>query len=129
MSESQYDPYVPRSNTNTPAAREAGGNNRTAALQATIDDTVGVMKDNINAATRRGEGLENLEDKSDALVGSAGQFKRNAGQARKRMWWKNKKMGCCLCIGILILIIVIVVPVAVEVSRHKNSNKDSSNGN
>jgi len=37
-----YDPYVPRDGQGQPQ-----GNNKTAAIQAQIDDTVGIMRDNI----------------------------------------------------------------------------------
>jgi hypothetical protein len=37
---------------------------QTAALQAEIDSTVGIMRDNIYKVTERGENLNNLQDKT-----------------------------------------------------------------
>lgn len=45
-----YDPYVP------PSGSSAGAN-KTAAIQAQIDDTVGIMRENINKVAERGERL------------------------------------------------------------------------
>jgi vesicle-associated membrane protein 4 len=106
-----YDPD-PRQNapntSNTP---------RTAALQAQIDDTVGVMRENINKVSQRGERLDSLQDKTDNLAVSAQGFRRGANRVRKQMWWKDMKMRMCLIAGIIILLIVIIVP-AVVATHH-----------
>lgn len=114
-----YDPYIPAE----PAAGGAGGgaqqggNQRTAALQAQIDDTVGVMRENINKVSQRGERLDSLQDKTDNLAVSAQGFRRGANRVRKQMWWKDMKMRMCLIAGIIILLVVIIVP-AVVTSKH-----------
>ncbi|TVY55874.1 Synaptobrevin-like protein [Lachnellula cervina] len=111
--EPQYDPYIP--NSGHPAAGGATaaapqpGTQRTAALQAQIDDTVGVMRENINKVSQRGERLDSLQDKTDNLAVSAQGFRRGANRVRKQMWWKDMKMRMCLIAGIIILLIVIIV--------------------
>ena len=75
-----------------------------------IDDTVGVMRDNINKVSQRGERLDALQDKTDNLAASAQGFRRGANRVRKQMWWKDMKMRMCLIIGIIILLLVIIVP-------------------
>uniref|UniRef100_A0A060TIZ2 ARAD1D42526p n=1 Tax=Blastobotrys adeninivorans TaxID=409370 RepID=A0A060TIZ2_BLAAD len=106
-----YDPYIPSS-----SSQETGGNNKTAAIQAQIDDTVGIMRENINKVAERGERLDSLQDKTDNLAVSAQGFRRGANRVRKQMWWKDMRMRMCLIAGIIIVIIVIVVPVAVHFS-------------
>lgn len=110
-----YDPYV----SDAPAGGSSAqnGNQRTAALQAQIDDTVGVMRENINKVSQRGERLDTLQNKTDDLAVSAQGFRRGANRVRKQMWWKDMKMRVCLVIAIIILIIVIVVP-AVVATKH-----------
>jgi len=111
MSNAPYDPYIPSGGSN--AQGQAGGNNRTAALQAEIDSTVGIMRDNINKVSERGERLDSLQDKTDNLATSAQGFRRGANRVRKQMWWKDMKMRMCIIAGVIILIvIVIVVPIA-----------------
>lgn len=59
-----YDPYLPRngSSSNTPGPSQ--GNPKTAAIQAQIDDTVGIMRENITKVAERGERLDSLQDKT-----------------------------------------------------------------
>jgi vesicle-associated membrane protein 4 len=106
-----YDPYIP-SGQSAPQ-QGAGGNPRTQALQAQIDDTVGVMRDNINKVSQRGERLDALQDKTDNLAASAQGFRRGANRVRKQMWWKDMKMRACLIAGIIILLLVIIIPVVI----------------
>jgi len=93
------------------------GSSKSAALQAQIDDTVGVMKENIGKVAQRGERLDSLQDKTDNLAVSAQGFRRGANRVRKQMWWKDMKMRMCLIGGIIILLIVIIVP-AVVATHH-----------
>ncbi|KAI6381766.1 SNAP receptor, synaptobrevin [Pyricularia grisea] len=89
-----YDPYIPNQGAGGAGGRGAatqqgaGGNARTQALQSQIDDTVGVMRDNINSVAQRGERLDVLQDKTDNLAQSAQGFRRGANRVRKQMWWK-----------------------------------------
>lgn len=109
--EPPYDPYIPNdghaANTNN---QQNGGNQRTAALQAEIDSTVGIMRDNINKVSERGARLDSLQDKTDNLAVSAQGFRRGANRVRKQMWWKDMKMRMCLVIGIILLLVIIIVP-------------------
>jgi vesicle-associated membrane protein 4 len=75
-----------------------------------IDDTVGVMRENINKVSQRGERLDSLQDKTDNLAVSAQGFRRGANRVRKQMWWKDMKMRMWIIIGLIILIVIIVVP-------------------
>ncbi|EKV10005.1 V-SNARE, putative [Penicillium digitatum] len=115
--EQPYDPYIPSGSTGASAATGQHGNQRTAALQAQIDDTVGVMRENINKVSQRGENLDSLQDKTDNLAVSAQGFRRGANRVRKDMWWKDMKMRVCLVICVIILLIVIIVP-AVVATKH-----------
>ncbi|KAJ5203772.1 Synaptobrevin [Penicillium cinerascens] len=113
--EAPYDPYIPAGGNGAPAASSSqNGNQRTAALQAQIDDTVGVMRENINKVSQRGERLDSLQDKTDNLAVSAQGFRRGANRVRKQMWWKDMKMRVCLVICVIVLLVVIIVPVSVK---------------
>ncbi|KAF2655764.1 synaptobrevin [Lophiostoma macrostomum CBS 122681] len=104
-----YDPYIP-SGDGSQGAPGQNGNHRTAALQAEIDSTVGIMRDNINKVSERGARLDSLQDKTDNLAVSAQGFRRGANRVRKQMWWKDMKMRMCLIVGIIVLLLVIIVP-------------------
>jgi len=107
--EQPYDPYIP-SGGNNHGGSANDGNQRTAALQAEIDSTVGIMRDNINRVEQRGAHLDSLQDKTDNLAVSAQGFRRGANRVRKQMWWKDMKMRMCLIVGIILLLVVIIVP-------------------
>ncbi|KAJ5110050.1 Synaptobrevin [Penicillium argentinense] len=98
--EQPYDPYIPAGGNTATAGAGASqnGNQRTAALQAQIDDTVGVMRENINKVSQRGERLDSLQDKTDNLAVSAQGFRRGANRVRKQMWWKDMKMRTVKCL-------------------------------
>jgi len=109
--EPPYDPYIPSGGSGAGGAGAGnGGNQRTAALQAQIDDTVGVMRENINKVSQRGERLDSLQDKTDNLATSAQGFRRGANRVRKAMWWKDVKMRICIIVGIIILLLIIIIP-------------------
>jgi len=114
----RYDPYIPAGGAPAAEPAAAPGNQRTAALQAQIDDTVGVMRDNINKVSQRGERLDSLQDKTDNLAVSAQGFRRGANRVRKQMWWKDMKMRMCLIAGIIILLLIIIIPSVLATRPH-----------
>lgn len=63
--ESGYDPYTPSGGAAAGGSSSGGGsNNKTAHIQAQIDETVGVMRDNIQKVNERGENLSDLQGKT-----------------------------------------------------------------
>lgn len=114
MSEVPYDPYIPNNGASATQGQQGPGNQRTAAIQQQIDDTVGIMRENINKVADRGARLDSLQDKTDNLAVSAQGFRRGANRVRKQMWWKDMKMRICLVVGIIILLVIIIVPVVLS---------------
>jgi len=107
-----YDPYIPSGGAAPHGSSSQPANNRTAALQAEIDSTVGIMRDNINKVSDRGERLDALQDKTDNLQRSAQGFRRGANRVRKAMWWKDMKMRMIIiAVVVIILLVVIIVPI------------------
>ncbi|KAG2346528.1 synaptobrevin [Suillus weaverae] len=113
-----YDPYLPRngSSSNPAGGSSQGGNPKTAAIQQQIDDTVGIMRENITKVAERGERLDSLQDKTDNLAVSAQGFRRGANRVRKNMWWKDMKMR--LIIGVAVAIIIIIIVVSIVKATH-----------
>ncbi|KAJ7041070.1 synaptobrevin-domain-containing protein [Mycena alexandri] len=107
-----YDPYLPRNGAagGPPAGGSGGqGNAKTAAIQAQIDDTVGIMRENITKVAERGERLDSLQDKTDNLAVSAQGFRRGANRVRKMR----------LIIGGALAVIVIIIVVSVVKATKK----------
>ncbi|KAF4610311.1 hypothetical protein D9613_010616 [Agrocybe pediades] len=109
-----YDPYLPRNGSSSGAPATAGpsqGNAKTAAIQAQIDDTVGIMRENITKVAERGERLDSLQDKTDTLAVSAQGFRRGANRVRKNMWWKDMKMRIIIGVAIVVILVIIIVSI------------------
>jgi Synaptobrevin len=66
---------------------------RAAALQEEIDSTVGIMRDNINKVSERGERLDALENKTDNLSISASGFRRGANRVRAAQFTWGKVLS------------------------------------
>ncbi|KAI4158100.1 MAG: hypothetical protein LQ342_007734 [Letrouitia transgressa] len=111
--EQPYDPYIPSGRAGTPGAngQHYEGSDRTAALQAQIDDTVNVMRQNIQRTEQRGENIDTLDHKTQGLSTSAENFKRGANRVRKQQVWKNIKWWIIIISVVVILIIVIALAV------------------
>jgi len=114
-----YDPYLPRGGSSSNPSGAGGGNNKTAAIQAQIDDTVGIMRENITKVAERGERLDSLQDKTDNLAVSAQGFRRGANRVRKNMWWKDMKMRIIIGVAVAVIITIIVVAIVRSTGAHK----------
>lgn len=55
---------MPRNGSSSNPSGASAGNPKTAAIQAQIDDTVGIMRENITKVAERGERLDSLQDKT-----------------------------------------------------------------
>ncbi|KAJ5754178.1 Synaptobrevin [Penicillium nucicola] len=117
--EQPYDPYIPAGSAGADdLSRGPKPNNNIDKISKEIQDTVGVMKDNIDKVSQRGENLSSLQDKTDNLAVSAQGFRRGANRVRKDMWWKDMKMRVCLIICVIVLLVVIIVPSVVATKHH-----------
>ncbi|EXX67114.1 synaptobrevin [Rhizophagus irregularis] len=102
----QYDPYVPREE-----GTAGGPPLKTQQIQKQINDTVGIMRENINQVAQRGEALDSLHDKTENLSVSAQGFRRGANRVRKQMWWKDMKMKIIIAAVIIIILVAIILSV------------------
>ena len=93
--------------------------NKVAEVKYKVNQVRDIMHDNINLALENTTKLETIELKSEELQQSAGIFKKNASDLRKKMWWKNFKMKAALFL-IVAAILSIIIAVAVYVSKNNN---------
>jgi vesicle-associated membrane protein 7 len=82
-----------------------------------------IMVQNVEQILSRGERIELLVDKTDAMAGQATAFRRGARTVRREMWWKNQKvLALSVLVGLVsdknfifpikpsLMVFVIVVP-------------------
>jgi vesicle-associated membrane protein 4 len=90
-----YDPYLPRngSSANPNAEGSSGGNSKTSHIQAQINETVDVMRDNITKVAERGERLDSLQDKTGWWFLRDWSARDDAATLPLRSW--NHSWGRC----------------------------------
>jgi hypothetical protein len=80
---------------------------RVAAVRSRVDEVRQVMVQNVEAVLARGERLDVMVDKTEALASTARDFQRQGTALRRRMWWREKKMWALIALLVLIGALVI----------------------
>lgn len=78
-------------------------------LQGDINDTIGVMQENINKVSQRRETLQSLQDKTGDLSVSTEGFRIGTNRVQKLTWLKNIRIRVCLIISVILLIGIIAL--------------------
>jgi vesicle-associated membrane protein 7 len=73
-----------------------------------IEDVKGVMVENIEKVLARGEKIELLVDKTEALNQSAKKFQKASKSLKDAMWWKNVKMYGMIFMLVTAVVVIIV---------------------
>lgn len=83
---------------------------KTANVQAKIEEVKSQMQVNIAQMLENTESAENLQDKSDAMNEAASVFKNHSKELKKTMKCKNLKITIILVLVVLIILTIILVP-------------------
>ena len=86
-----------------------------SALQAQVDDTVYVMRENINKALEQRESLDSLQGKSNGLDFQSNRLRRDA---RKVGWDAIKSRICLISSVVIVLLIMVVIPILALILQH-----------
>lgn len=73
-----------------------------------VDQTMTLMRNNVDGLLERGERLDNLIDKTDNLANHSVTFRQSATTLRRKMWWENKKMILIIALVIIVMLYIIV---------------------
>lgn len=87
-----------------PRASEASMD-KTKQVQKETDEVAGIMHQNVDKMLERGEALGDLNKKTEDLQVSSNQFAKHSAAVKKKLWWKNVKMGIIVASVLLVLII------------------------
>jgi vesicle-associated membrane protein 7 len=63
-----------------------------ARAQNELNQVKDIMVQNVEQILSRGERIDLLVNKTDAMAGQATAFRRGARTVRQQMWWKNVKL-------------------------------------
>jgi len=84
-----------------------------------VEDVKNIMTENVQRIIDRGETLESLDTRANALTMNADEFQRTSRTLRKKMWWKNTKM---IIIMVVVAAIIIAIIIAVAVGESNSSS-------
>jgi vesicle-associated membrane protein 7 len=93
-------------------------------INSKLDDVKNVMLQNIEMVLERGEKLELLVEKSDALQNQAFKFERSSKQLKNAMWWRRVKIYLLIFIVVVLIIwIISAIVCGIDYQKcKKNSN-------
>lgn len=103
--------FIKQHNETFPTAQQQ----RMIDIRRQVDDVRQVMADNVERIMERGERLENMENRTEALRTSATSFKSTARRVQRHFCQKNLKWTL-----ILLLVVTIIVAAIVLTILHKN---------
>ena len=82
---------------------------RLTTLQRQVDDTVDLMKSNVDKVFERDTKLSDLDSRADALQLESQQFEKTAEKVKNKYWWENMRMWIIIGVVVVVLIGVIVI--------------------
>jgi len=85
----------------------SGGSEKISEVKKQIEDTRQIMSTNIDKVLERGERLDDVMDKSEAMKNTADAFRKKGKELRRKMWWQNTKMKIIIAAVVLLLIVIL----------------------
>ena len=91
-------------------------------LQDRVSEVRGVMTENIAKVVSRGEGLDDLTDRSALLADNSTIFRHSSNKLRKKLFWKNVRMWVILFIvlAVIVFLIIFIIVIALAATGHFN---------
>jgi vesicle-associated membrane protein 7 len=89
------------------------GGDSFSAVNNKIEDVKNVMVRNIELVLERGEKLEILVDKAEALSTEAFKFESQSKRLKYAMWWRRIKLYVMIFVVLAVIIIIIIIIAAV----------------
>mmetsp|Transcript_24 Transcript_24/g.45 ORF Transcript_24/g.45 Transcript_24/m.45 type:complete len:237 (+) Transcript_24:668-1378(+) len=75
--------------------------------QQDMEDVKAVVLKNVDKVIQRGENIDNLKGKTDALEVQAGEFKKSALGLKQQLWMQHKKaIAIAAAVGLLLVLLV-----------------------
>ena len=102
------------------------GSNKVASVQQQVSEVKEIMMDNIEKVLDRGEKIEVLVDKTEALRFQADNFHKQGRALRNRMWWNNLKMKLILLVFVIGVGIIIFCVFCFGGEKNCTAKKKSS---
>ncbi|VDD87186.1 unnamed protein product [Enterobius vermicularis] len=82
---------------------------RMSQLQQQVNEVKSVMSSNVQRILERGDRLENLEGRTEALTASSENFKISARRVQRHMCRRNAKWTIIIIAGTVVVVIIIIL--------------------
>lgn len=92
---------------------------KVSQVQQQVSQVKEIMMDNIEKVLDRGEKIELLVDKSDALRFQADNFHKTGRQLRRKMWCENMKMKAIIGLILLAILLTLIFTLCGQKCRGK----------
>jgi len=92
---------------------------KVSQVQQQVSQVKEIMMDNIEKVLDRGEKIELLVDKSDALRFQADNFHKTGRQLRRKMWCENMKMKAIIGLVLLVILLTLIFTLCGKKCRGK----------
>ena len=89
-------------------------NTKVQQVQGQLDEVTAIMRNNMEKVIERDAELGELEDKSEALVDGALQFRTGATRLRRQMWWQDKRQLALIILVVVVILLIIILPITLR---------------
>lgn len=112
-------------------SRGASSRDRLDDLDGEVSEVTSLLKDNVDKVLRRGNKLDDIQQKAEDLESNSIQFKKRSTDLRRKMCCSNIRMTLILILVVVVIIAVIVVIVLMTVKpwEHSDSGSGGNHGN
>lgn len=110
--------YGTGTGTGTGTGSASASNDKLTEIAINIEDVKNIMYKNIDLTIKRGDDLEKLQVKSEALEQNSTMFLRNSKKLKNTMQCKNLKMIAIITMCVLAIIAIIAGTIYGAVKRH-----------
>merc|ERR1712070_447220 len=92
-----------------PMVAMEGDRAQTQQIEAMLDQTKGVLADNIEKVLTRGQSIESIETASEGLRDSSRSFRQSAVQLKRQKQWENCKMYLMITFVVAVIVLIVVM--------------------
>uniref|UniRef100_A0AC34QKE0 V-SNARE coiled-coil homology domain-containing protein n=1 Tax=Panagrolaimus sp. JU765 TaxID=591449 RepID=A0AC34QKE0_9BILA len=89
--------------------KNSPSDDRINQVRQQVNEVKNIMSDNVVRIMERGERLDDLDTRTEALHASSQNFQTTARQVHRKMWFKNLKWTIIMGVVILLVIALIVI--------------------
>merc|ERR1719471_1477645 len=80
-----------------------------SGLQSQVREVTDIMRDNVSRMLDRGERLDELNVRSEALSDASAEFRASSVRVQRKMWWEGAKVKLAAGFATSIVVIIIII--------------------